>query len=128
MIRLLAPLMLLAVAACVQSRPAQTVAPPATPVAIGQHARAGPFVITPLSVYEDSRCPSGVRCIFAGRLTVIARVDGARLHQVHALTLGVPLRVGGTSLTLTNASPQRFAEISPRAQDYRFVFAAGAND
>ena len=112
-------------AGCVPSADVQGVAPQAAAVAIGQHARAGRFVVTPLSVFEDSRCPSGVRCIVAGRLTVLARVDGPRVHEVHAFTLGVPLPLQDTTVILTSAAPERFAEISLQGADYRLTFTGG---
>ena len=120
--KLLAALPLCLTAACVTAP--GSVAAPGT-VAVGQHIHVGRYVVSPLSVYEDSRCPSGVRCIYAGRLVVFAQVEGPKLREVHYFMLGVPVSVGDNSITLTAASPERFAEVALRPQNYRFVFNGG---
>src|SRR5262245_3093654 len=46
----------------------------------------GGLVVRPLAIIEDSRCPSNVQCIWAGRLRVRANVSGDDVE----LTLGEP--------------------------------------
>ena len=120
--RSLAALPLCLAAACATAP--RAVAPPGT-VALGQHVHVGRFIVSPISIYEDSRCPSGVRCIYAGRLVVFAQVDGPKLREVHDFMLGVPVTVGDSSITLASASPERFAAVALRPQDYRFTFEGG---
>ncbi|HET9336717.1 MAG TPA: hypothetical protein VFO12_09960 [Sphingomicrobium sp.] len=72
---------------------------------------------------EDSRCPALVRCVWAGRLTVRARMNGPGWTQIRDFELGVPQAVDQYRVALTAAEPQKAApgEIDPRA--YRFTFA-----
>ena len=75
-------------AACAASLPAPL--PTGTPTAgFGQTARAGPLLVTPIALVEDSRCPMNARCIWAGRLTVRAEVRAGRTMDVRNVTLGV---------------------------------------
>ena len=122
----LAALTMLAAAGCVTAPYPDVIAAEATPVALGQRAHVGRFVIRPISVYEDSRCPAGVRCIWAGRLIVYALVDGPGVHQVGYFTLGVPTPVGGSSFTLSDVKPERFVQVALKPEDYRFTFVGGA--
>lgn len=58
-------------------------------LSIGQSALINGLVITFVAVGEDSRCPRGVMCVWAGRVKVLARVqkDGETLGEFE-LTAG----------------------------------------
>jgi hypothetical protein len=122
----LTALPLLALSACVVAPAPDLVAPRGTPVALGQRVEVGRYVVRPISVYQDSRCPAGVRCIWAGRVVLYALVDGPDVHANVYLTLGMPQTVGRSSLSLATVAPERFAEIAPRPETYRFTFTGGA--
>jgi len=78
------------------------------------------FVI-PEAVIEDSRCPTGVTCIWAGRVVLAVRVRFPDGTVPVNLTLGAPQAVGTGRLLLQQVTPERGpAEIAP--QDYRFTF------
>jgi hypothetical protein len=124
--RALAAVVLSLAASCVAAPYPDIVARQGTAVALGQRAHVGRYVVRPISVYEDSRCPAGVRCIFAGRVILYALLDGPEVHENRYLTLGVPSPVGNSSITLTDVRPQRFAQVPLRPADYRFVFAGGS--
>ena len=111
----LIPLAAAALAACA-TMPAPAVGPTA---ALGQIARVEGLTVRPLRVVEDSRCPINARCVWAGRIILHARVEGAS----HDLTLGEPVAIPGGRLTLVAAEPGREAgrETDPAA--YRFTFA-----
>lgn len=72
-------------------------------VRLGGTARLGGLTVRPIAVVEDSRCPSDVACIWAGRLRLRAAVSGIGETE---LILGQPLALsGGGSLTLVAALP-----------------------
>jgi hypothetical protein len=70
---------------------------------LGQTARLGDVGVRPIAVVEDSRCPSDVECIWAGRLRLRAAVSGVGETE---LVLGQALALpGGGTLTLVAAAP-----------------------
>ena len=90
---------------------------------LGQVATVNGVRIRPIQVLEDSRCPALVRCVWEGRLTVRARMNGSGWTQIRDFQLGVLQAVDQYRVTLIAAEPQKAApgEIDPRA--YRFTFA-----
>ncbi|HTN13778.1 MAG TPA: hypothetical protein VL094_03115 [Sphingomonadaceae bacterium] len=124
---LLAPL---ALGACthVQGTPimdAQQVQPSGT-VPLGQPVRVGSMVATPLEVAEDSRCPMNARCVWAGRVILVTRIDGAGWSETVPLTLGEPHGTPkGVTISLTSVSPERVTGKEPVPGEYRFGFEGG---
>ena len=118
---LIAPL---ALAACV------TVYPPDEPDEASAlvYARLGQTVtidgprITPLTVLEDSRCPAGVQCVWAGRVRLSVRIATGAGTTTREMTSGMPLAVADGALTLVEVSPQRSRDSTPSPADYRFGF------
>lgn len=97
-------------------------------LALGQTGDFGPVNLTPISVDEDSRCPSGVQCIWAGivRAKVLVEPAGAD-HAVFA-TLGQPLGVDGGTLLLEQVTPQRgsTAQIPPNHYSFTLRYTSAA--
>jgi hypothetical protein len=95
-------------------------------VALGQPVLVGSVVATPMEVVEDSRCPINARCVWAGRLVVRTRIDGAGWRETADLTLGEPFGTHDVVLALVSGEPGRVAgegkETLPA--DYRFVYEA----
>lgn len=88
---------------------------------LGETGYFGPERITPISLDEDSRCPTNVKCIWAG--TVRIKVDvypGTRDHAYFA-TLGQPTAVEGGTLLLEKVSPQRTSTGQIPPNRYRFT-------
>ncbi|HUQ14292.1 MAG TPA: hypothetical protein VM055_08470 [Novosphingobium sp.] len=117
--RFLVPLAAVALSACV------TVYPPDEPAAeavayahFNETATVGPARVTPLTLVEDSRCPTGVQCVWAGRVRITARIDGA----AREMTLGQPVTLDHGALTLVEVRPVRVADVAPRPADYVFGF------
>ena len=113
----------LALAACI------TVYPPDRPVAAGLvYARLGQVVtvggprVTPLAVLEDSRCPAGVQCVWAGRVRLSVRIGVAQGATVREMVAGMPLAVADGSLTLVDVLPEPRHDKPPAPEDYRFGF------
>ncbi|WP_338244595.1 hypothetical protein [Aurantiacibacter hainanensis] len=95
-----------------------------TPVPLRQPVQAGAVVVTPMELREDSRCPMNARCIQAGTVIVLTRIDGAGWRETVELTLGEPYESHGVALSLSAVLPDREVgeEIAPA--DYRFAFEA----
>jgi hypothetical protein len=94
------------------------------PVRLGQIASVDGPRVRPERVIEDSRCPTDVQCIWAGRLVVRVTVLGGGWTRHLDLTLGTPVDVADGSLTLVTATPPRStAEHHRTSPPYRFTFA-----
>lgn len=123
----LLPLALLAGCIVYQDAPIVDGGPPAvqgTAVALGQPVQAGVVVATPMAVVEDSRCPALVRCVWAGRLVVRTRIDGAGWRETADLTLGEPRLVRGVTVSLVSGLPEKQADRETPMSEYRFVYEA----
>ena len=116
----LLPLLGLFLAACATAAP-----PSASPTArLGQYAFIDGLRIRPIRVVEDSRCPSNVQCVWAGRLVVETEISGRALHR---LELGKPeaVAVAGGTITLIAAEPAKLAGAEIPRGTYRFTFQRG---
>lgn len=91
------------------------------PVRLGQTAAIGGPRVMPERMVEDSRCPAGTTCVWAGRLVVRARVLGGSWSKRLDLTLGVPVRVADGRLTLIAATPAH----GPEPMRFTFAFEGG---
>ena len=101
--------------------------PPAvegTAVALRQPVQAGAVVATPMAVVEDSRCPENARCVWAGRLVVTTRIDGAGWRETADLTLGEPRQVRDVTMALISGLPEKQVERETPPGEYRFVYEA----
>ena len=92
--------------------------------AIGQATRVGALVVTPQSVIEDSRCPINARCVWAGRLVLGTRIEGAGWRETVNLTLGQPYATHGAGLALVSAEPGKMAGSTPSPPASLFGFEA----
>ena len=88
----------------------------------GQSTRVGALVVTPQALVEDSRCPINARCIWAGRLVLKTRINGAGWRETVNLTLGQPYATHGMGIALVSAEPGKMAgsEPSPPASLFGF--------
>lgn len=98
-------------------------APGVVTVRLGETARLGGLSVRPVAVVEDSRCPSDVQCVWAGRLRLRAAVSGVGETE---LILGQALALpGGGSLILIAAAPAPRHRPPPGAESgpaTRFTF------
>ena len=91
-------------------------------VRLGQVAGLGQVRVVPQQILEDSRCPSGAQCPWAGQLRVRALVDTPLGDHLRTLTLGEPERIGGGTLLLESVTPRATPGASIPARDYSFTF------
>lgn len=102
---------------------ARAPAPEGSVVALGEPVKVADVVLTPIRVTEDSRCPINARCVWAGRITVETRVDGAGWRETVPMTLGEPGGVRGYILNLVSAEPGKMAGgPDTKPGDYRFAY------
>ncbi len=76
----------------------------------------------PKRVVEDSRCPINARCVWAGRLILSTRIDGAGWRETANLTLGQTYRTHDRGIRLVSAEPGKLAGSQPPVQATTFGF------
>jgi hypothetical protein len=97
-------------------------APPGTLVEFGRTVSVGNFVVRPIRVLEDSRCPENAHCIEAGRLVVETRIEGPGWHETAPLVLGERHMTHATEIVLVSGVPERQAGRETPVEAYRFAF------
>lgn len=90
--------------------------------AIDQPTRVGELILTPKRVVEDSRCPINVRCVWAGRVVLETRIDGAGWRETVHLELGKPHFTRGAGVALVGVSPDKMAGEPALPAPYLFTF------
>lgn len=130
MSRFLAVLSLALLAACVvlPAPDATPIVPHGKPVALGQRVAMGELAVMPTEVIEDSRCPIDARCVWAGRLVVRTRIEGAGWRDTADIQLGQPYSTHGKIIALVSGEPGNTTERRTRPEDYRFIYDAGRPD
>ena len=98
--------------------------PEGSAVALGQPVKVGNVVATPMKVVEDSRCPINARCVWAGRLIVETRIDGAGWRDTANITLGETYGTHGNVIALVSGEPGRTTQQPTPPEAYRFVYEA----
>lgn len=91
-------------------------------VGLGQTASSLGVTITPLQVLEDSRCPTDVTCIQAGRVRLRASlVSGSRTAD-QVFIIGEPITTGAEEVALIEVNPAPISTVTITDSDYRFTF------
>lgn len=94
---------------------------------IGQTVKIANLALTPLEVIEDSRCPTNVQCVWAGRLRLKARIDFGGRTSEPEFTLGEAQQAGAGTLKLVEAQPNPEQGRTIYPEDYRFGFTYTRN-
>ena len=89
---------------------------------LGQAGDFGLITVRPLQVVEDSRCPVGTQCVWAGRLRLRAEVATPSGRHERTLTLGEQQQITGGVLEFKEASPRPREGQRPSPGSYRFLF------
>ncbi len=95
-----------------------------TAVALDQPVRVGEIVVTPKKLVEDSRCPETARCVWAGRLVVQTRIDGAGWRETTNIALGETYGTHGYVVALVSGTPEKQADRETQPGEYRFLYEA----
>ena len=106
-------------AACVTTMPTATAGPTAE---LGGTAYTNGLYVRPIAVVEDSRCPTNVQCVWAGRLVVRSEVRGGNWRRTLDLPMGKPEQIADGALTLISATPGKVAGAKIDRRAYRFTF------
>ena len=113
---MIVPIMLFPVS-CTSTRPVEG------PVRLGQMAAVNGPRVRADRVIEDSRCPTDVQCVQAGRLIVQVTVFGGGWSRQFDLQPNIPVHVADGNLTLIEATPlPRMTRPRTRSYSYRFTF------
>ena len=91
-------------------------------VSLGETVMVGGPRVTPLELIEDSRCPQGVQCVWAGRVRINATISTPTMKLTRELTLGEPFAVADGTLTLFEVQPSKRKGAPIASGDYRFGF------
>lgn len=89
---------------------------------LGGPATSLSVTVEPRQVVSDSRCPSGVQCIWAGTVEVRTVISTAVAHGEHVLTLGEPQDFGDFEVVLDEVAPYPSAVGSIPEYAYRFTY------
>lgn len=81
----------------------------------------GPHV-TPLKLIEDSRCPSDVDCVWAGRVRLLIRIETGRGAVEREIASNEALPVADGTLRLAAIHPDRVSRTVIPPAEYRFSF------
>lgn len=73
------------------------------------------------AVTQDSRCPSDVQCIQAGKVTVAFNLSSPAGDMTRELTIGDTLEVGSLIFTLKDVQPYPLSTKKIQDSEYRFV-------
>ncbi|MBP9817037.1 MAG: hypothetical protein KBD05_03355 [Candidatus Pacebacteria bacterium] len=79
-------------------------------------------LITPLSILEDSRCPTDVACIQAGTVRVNARVRSGGQDREAVFTLGIVETGEKETITLVAVEPAKVSTSGLEPSEYRLTF------
>ena len=93
-----------------------------TGLRLGELGRFKTISITPLSVEEDSRCPSDVTCIQAGTVRLQIQVVGTAGTSTSIVKLGQAFTTQGMNIILTDVTPIKNSKINIKETEYRFTF------
>lgn len=96
-----------------------------TPVPLSQPVKVADVVVTPIRVVEDSRCPINARCVWAGRLIVETRIDGAGWRDTADITLGEDYGTHDRVIRLIAGEPNRTTQDEIKPNQYRFTYEDG---
>ncbi len=91
-------------------------------VGLGESATALGVTLTPREVREDSRCPSDVQCIQAGRVLLRVSLMQGNETSDHDFLVGEPFHLGTELITLLEVQPAKVAAVTIPNEDYRFIF------
>jgi hypothetical protein len=93
---------------------------------LGESVSAFGVTITPKEVLEDSRCPKGVQCIWAGRVRVLATLSSGLGTADQEFTLGDAVTTEAEEIAFASVTPAPLAGVEIRPEQYRFTFEVRA--
>lgn len=98
-----------------------------TSAQINQRILNNNVYITPLVVVSDSRCPSDVTCIWAGTVSLKAKLESGDTTETKTISLNTPFIFSGKSISLVKVSPMPYSKQVIKTADYKFEFSVTEN-
>lgn len=92
-------------------------------VAIVQTTVMGGVSISPVDMMSDSRCPTDVKCIWAGNVNSHVKVTKGTDSRTVVFSIGTSVIVGGKKVTMTAVAPSKRSDSTIKTSDYRFTFS-----
>jgi hypothetical protein len=89
---------------------------------IGDVAKFKDISIKPISIEEDSRCPSGAQCFWAGTVRVKIEIVSGAGTSMNVVNLGQAYTIEGVSILLASVTPDKSLQTQINAGDYRLNF------
>lgn len=89
---------------------------------IGSVAQFKDISIKPISIEEDSRCPSGVQCFWAGIVRVKIEITSETGTTVSIVSLGQAFTTEEKRILLTSVTPDKSSQTQISVGDYRLMF------
>jgi hypothetical protein len=89
---------------------------------LNQIAQFKDISIKPISIEEDSRCPSDVQCIQAGTVRVKIEVSAGMGKSTSIVKLDQLFTTEGEAITLTNVLPGKNSKVTIHPSDYSLTF------
>ncbi len=94
----------------------------ATRASVNQRIYNNGVYITPLKVIEDSRCPAGTSCFWAGTVKIKTRIEVGSASEEVELSLGATVEFMNKKITITNVSPEASSTGPIAERNYVFTF------
>lgn len=88
------------------------------------------IMINPWAVLEDSRCPTDVECIWAGRVKVGVHFYDPSTNKViqdAVLEVGQSVTIKNVTISLLQVSPSTLSTHKIKDSEYRFTFSVSAS-
>lgn len=95
---------------------------------IDQGAAALDVTVTPRELLEDSRCPIGVQCIWAGRVRVAVDISSGLGTAHETYEIGTMITTEAEAITLVEVAPAPRADTELKPSDYTFIFEIEKRD
>lgn len=93
-----------------------------TGLRLGEFGKFNTISILPLSIVEDSRCPTDVTCIQSGTVRLKIQIVSSIGTSTSIVKLGQEFTTEGMTITLTNVIPPKNSKINIEDTEYRFNF------
>lgn len=96
---------------------------------VNQTIRLHDLSIRATEVVEDSRCPTDVQCVWAGRVVVRTEIRGQGWSRLEDMELGRGIALeDARSLRLSTVAPAPIQGAQPASATYRFTWSLGPGD
>ncbi|MEK7642094.1 MAG: hypothetical protein AAB365_03865 [Patescibacteria group bacterium] len=90
-------------------------------VGLNESKTIGHTTVKAWAVTEDSRCPSDVVCIQAGKVTVAFSISSPAGDSIKEITIGDSMEVNSLIFTLAEVQPYPISTRKTQDGEYRFV-------